>query len=129
MGSPFPGRWDVREFGWVLLRRPLYTTRTRDIAAIVVGACVPETTGAYASGGSEIRLATYGTLAPGRQNHGQLSDLPGRWLVGYVHGSLVEDGWGAEVGYPALIPTGPGTGVPRSTSLLTRVSLLRRSTS
>ena len=37
MGSPFPGRWDVREFGWVLLRRALYTTRTRDIAVIVVG--------------------------------------------------------------------------------------------
>ena len=28
------------------------------------------------------RLATYGTLAPGRQNYDQLSDLVGRWLVG-----------------------------------------------
>jgi len=55
------------------------------------------------AGGAEIRLATYGTLAPGRQNHGQLSDLPGRWLVGHVRGSLVDAGWGAELGFPALI--------------------------
>jgi gamma-glutamylcyclotransferase (GGCT)/AIG2-like uncharacterized protein YtfP len=50
-----------------------------------------------------MRLATYGTLAPGRQNHGELSDLAGRWLVGHVRGSLVDAGWGAELGYPALV--------------------------
>jgi len=61
------------------------------------------TTGDGVTGGPEMRLATYGTLAPGRQNHGQLSDLSGRWLVGYVRGSLVEAGWGAKLGYPALI--------------------------
>jgi gamma-glutamylcyclotransferase (GGCT)/AIG2-like uncharacterized protein YtfP len=55
------------------------------------------------SGGPEMRLATYGTLAPGRPNHGQLGDLPGRWLVGQVRGSLVEAGWGATLGYPGLI--------------------------
>jgi gamma-glutamylcyclotransferase (GGCT)/AIG2-like uncharacterized protein YtfP len=53
--------------------------------------------------GPEMRLATYGTLAPGRQNHGQLSDLPGRWLVGHVRGSLIEAGWGAKLGYPGMI--------------------------
>ena len=55
------------------------------------------------------RLATYGTLAPGRQNHAQLSDLVGRWLVGHVHGWLVNSGWGAALGYPGLIldPDGP----------------------
>ena len=53
--------------------------------------------------GPEMRLATYGTLAPGRQNHGQLSDLPGRWLVGHVRGSLIEAGWGATLGYPGMI--------------------------
>jgi gamma-glutamylcyclotransferase (GGCT)/AIG2-like uncharacterized protein YtfP len=53
--------------------------------------------------GAEIRLATYGTLAPGRQNHNQLSDLAGSWLVGHVRGSLVEAGWGAKLGYPALV--------------------------
>lgn len=56
-----------------------------------------------ATGGAEIRLATYGTLAPGRENHGELSDLPGRWLAGHVRGTLVEGGWGAALGYPALI--------------------------
>lgn len=61
------------------------------------------TTGDRVTGGPEIRLATYGTLAPGRRNHGQLSDLPGRWLVGHVHGVLVEAGWGAELGYPGLM--------------------------
>jgi gamma-glutamylcyclotransferase (GGCT)/AIG2-like uncharacterized protein YtfP len=66
------------------------------------------TTGPRASGGLEVRLATYGTLAPGRQNHRQLSDLPGRWLVGYVHGTLVEEGWGADLGFPALIPNPDG---------------------
>lgn len=50
-----------------------------------------------------MRLATYGTLAPGRLNHGQLTDLPGRWLVGHVRGSLVDAGWGAELGFPALL--------------------------
>ena len=54
-------------------------------------------------GGPEMRLATYGTLAPGRPNHGELSDLSGRWVVGHVRGSLVEAGWGADVGYPGLI--------------------------
>jgi gamma-glutamylcyclotransferase (GGCT)/AIG2-like uncharacterized protein YtfP len=55
------------------------------------------------AGGAEMRLATYGTLAPGRPNHGQLTDLPGRWLVGHVRGSLVDAGWGAKLGFPALI--------------------------
>jgi gamma-glutamylcyclotransferase (GGCT)/AIG2-like uncharacterized protein YtfP len=55
------------------------------------------------AGGPETRLATYGTLAPGRPNHGELSDPPGRWLVGHVRGSLLEAGWGADLGYPGLI--------------------------
>ena len=56
-----------------------------------------------ASRGPEIRLATYGTLAPGQPNSGQLSDLPGRWLVGHVRGSLADAGWGAQLGYPGLV--------------------------
>lgn len=55
------------------------------------------------TGGADMRLVTYGTLAPGRPNHGQLTGLSGRWLVGHVRGSLVEAGWGAEFGYPGLI--------------------------
>lgn len=53
-------------------------------------------------------LATYGTLAPGRANHHHLSNLGGRWLTGKVRGNLVQRGWGAEFGYPALIPADDG---------------------
>jgi gamma-glutamylcyclotransferase (GGCT)/AIG2-like uncharacterized protein YtfP len=55
------------------------------------------------------RLATYGSLAPGRPNHHHLADLRGRWFPGEVRGRLVEEGWGAPLGYPALVldPDGP----------------------
>ncbi len=49
------------------------------------------------------RLATYGTLSPGRPNHHQLSGLTGEWLRGSVRGDLYEDGWGAAQGYPGLV--------------------------
>ena len=49
------------------------------------------------------RLATYGTLAPGRANHHQLSGLAGRWSEATVRGRLVEEGWGADLGFPGLI--------------------------
>ena len=50
------------------------------------------------------RLAAYGTLAPGRPNHHRLSGLAGAWRVGKVRGTLVQKGWGAALGYPALVP-------------------------
>lgn len=74
------------------------------------------------TGGAEVRLATYGTLVPGRQNHGQLADLPGRWLVGHVRGSLVDAGWGAELGFPALILDPDGA--PIEVSVLESEALL-----
>ena len=52
--------------------------------------------------GAERRLAVYGTLAPGEPNHGQVADLEGRWSGGVVWGRMVEEGWAAELGYPAL---------------------------
>jgi gamma-glutamylcyclotransferase (GGCT)/AIG2-like uncharacterized protein YtfP len=52
---------------------------------------------------AEHRLATYGTLGPGRPNHDQLSALEGRWVRGHVRGTLVEAGWGADYGFPALV--------------------------
>src|SRR5918993_417143 len=59
--------------------------------------------------GAVHRLATYGSLAPGRPNHHQLDGLDGRWSRGHIHGTLVDAGWGAGLGYPALIldPDGP----------------------
>jgi gamma-glutamylcyclotransferase (GGCT)/AIG2-like uncharacterized protein YtfP len=62
------------------------------------------------SGGEE-RLATYGTLAPGRANHAQLSGLSGRWLSGHVRGTLLQAGWGAALGYPGLILDADGAEV------------------
>jgi gamma-glutamylcyclotransferase (GGCT)/AIG2-like uncharacterized protein YtfP len=53
--------------------------------------------------GAESRLATYGTLAPGRRNHHQLAGLTGRWLRGTIRGRLVEAGWGAALGFPGLV--------------------------
>ena len=52
---------------------------------------------------AEIRLATYGSLAPGRVNHHQLAALNGQWRQGTVQGRLVEAGWGAALGFPGLI--------------------------
>jgi gamma-glutamylcyclotransferase (GGCT)/AIG2-like uncharacterized protein YtfP len=62
---------------------------------------------------AECRLVAYGTLASGRPNHHQLDGLNGRWLGGRVRGALVQQGWGAALGYPALIldPEGPAVEV------------------
>ncbi|WP_191841387.1 gamma-glutamylcyclotransferase family protein [Catellatospora chokoriensis] len=59
------------------------------------------------------RLATYGSLAPGKPNHHQLNDLAGRWFPGHVHGRLIEQGWGSALGFPGLAvdPDGERVGV------------------
>ena len=49
------------------------------------------------------RLAVYGTLAPGRSNHHQVAMLRGTCRTGTVRGQLLPNGWGAALGYPALI--------------------------
>jgi gamma-glutamylcyclotransferase (GGCT)/AIG2-like uncharacterized protein YtfP len=57
------------------------------------------------------RLATYGSLAPGRPNHHQLDGMDGRWYQGQVHGTLINAGWGAGLGYPALVLASDGAPV------------------
>ncbi len=57
------------------------------------------------------RLATYGTLAPGRVNSHQLAELEGVWRQGTVTGRLVEAGWGAKLGFPGLILDSAGDAV------------------
>ncbi|HEY7515716.1 MAG TPA: gamma-glutamylcyclotransferase [Vicinamibacteria bacterium] len=53
--------------------------------------------------GAHHRLAVYGSLGPGKSNHGQLAGLEGRWLGGLsVRGHLVQEGWGSGTGYPGL---------------------------
>lgn len=61
----------------------------------------------------DTRLAIYGSLAPGRVNHHQISGLAGTWLRGTVRGKLFSSAWGAALGFPGLIldPLGPSIDV------------------
>lgn len=52
---------------------------------------------------AQMRLATYGTLAPGGPNNNRLAALKGFWRQGTIRGRLSEAGWGATLGYPGLI--------------------------
>ena len=60
-----------------------------------------------------MRLAVYGSLAPGQSNHHQLDGLAGRWRRGTVRGRLDAEGWAAPVGYLGLVldPHGPAVDV------------------
>ena len=51
----------------------------------------------------DTRLATYGTLSPGRMNHHQLAQLEGHWQRGTVRGKLLDVGWGSALGFLGLI--------------------------
>ena len=55
------------------------------------------------------RLASYGSLAPGKVNNHQLDGPRGHWIPGTVNGKLFEGGWGSALGFPALIldPSAP----------------------
>ena len=51
------------------------------------------------------RLFVYGTLAPGKPNHGVMEGIPGNWVAASVKGKLLEEGWGIEHGCPGIIPS------------------------
>ncbi len=61
---------------------------------------------------ARFRLASYGTLAPGRHNHHIMDGMTGSWSEGFVRGKLLEVGWGNTQGYPALVPDPDGEKVP-----------------
>lgn len=63
----------------------------------------PEPDDDTSPGQSDHRLAVYGTLAPGRSNHGQARRSVGRWINGWVRGVLHRGGWGATYGYPGIV--------------------------
>jgi len=48
-------------------------------------------------------LFLYGTLGPGRPNAHVMEGIGGSWQDAYVVGRLIDEGWGAEAGYPALV--------------------------
>jgi gamma-glutamylcyclotransferase (GGCT)/AIG2-like uncharacterized protein YtfP len=58
------------------------------------------------------RLAIYGTLAPGKPNHHVVQPLGGEWCDGFVEGDMLDVGWGAAMGYRALLPRLGGESVP-----------------
>ena len=58
------------------------------------------------------RLFTYGSLQPGGPNEQVLDGIEGEWRAGAVTGFLVEAGWGATMGYPALRLDDAGDAVP-----------------
>jgi gamma-glutamylcyclotransferase (GGCT)/AIG2-like uncharacterized protein YtfP len=53
-------------------------------------------------------LFVYGTLAPGRDNDHVLKSISGVWAEACVRGKLFSEGWGAALGYPAMIVDGAG---------------------
>ncbi len=48
------------------------------------------------------KLFVYGTLRPKGPNTHILEDIGGHFLKASVRGRLINSGWGAELGYPAL---------------------------
>ena len=57
------------------------------------------------------RLFVYGTLAPGRANHEVLRDIPGTWRQASLRGRLYDEGWGAGMGCPGIVPDSNGESV------------------
>lgn len=49
------------------------------------------------------RLFVYGTLAPGQPNEHLLAFINGTWEHATVRGTLHQKGWGATLGYPAIV--------------------------
>ncbi len=49
------------------------------------------------------RLFVYGTLAPGRPNEHLLNEIGGSWEEATLTGTLHPEGWGATMGYPAIV--------------------------
>ncbi len=47
-------------------------------------------------------LIVYGSLAPGRDNHQEMRNIPGKWKEAIIHGKLMESGWGQQLGYPGI---------------------------
>jgi gamma-glutamylcyclotransferase (GGCT)/AIG2-like uncharacterized protein YtfP len=58
-----------------------------------------------------LRLFVYGTLAPGRPNHHVLGGIPGTWEAAVLRGRLYDEGWGAALGSPGIVPSPDGEAV------------------
>lgn len=50
------------------------------------------------------KLFIYGTLGPGQPNEYLMTDIGGTWTPASTKGTLLKEGWGADLGYPGIIP-------------------------
>ncbi len=50
------------------------------------------------------RLFIYGSLGPGRPNEPVMTAIGGEWVVASVRGRLINAGWGAQLGFPGMVP-------------------------
>ncbi|KQN51906.1 hypothetical protein ASE93_01735 [Serratia sp. Leaf50] len=55
-----------------------------------------------------LSLFVYGTLGPNRPNAHILERIGGTWQEGYVLGTLLNKGWGADMGYPGIVLNNSG---------------------
>ena len=55
-----------------------------------------------------LRLFVYGTLAPGKPNHTVVAHIPGDWQPATLKGKLLDQGWGAKMGCPGIVPCEDG---------------------
>lgn len=69
------------------------------------------------------RLAVYGSLAPGKQNHHQMAGMQGTWRSAVLRGSLRNEGWGASQGYLGF--RWDGTDTPIAAQVFTSADLPR----
>jgi gamma-glutamylcyclotransferase (GGCT)/AIG2-like uncharacterized protein YtfP len=95
----------------VALGLPISESASTKLAYVTVDDTESRRNGGPGAYGALQRLATYGTLAPGRPNHHQLDGLEGCWMTGYVDGILLDAGWGATLGYPALVLDPAGSAI------------------
>lgn len=58
------------------------------------------------------RLALYGTLRRGEENHWLVRSIAGTWTVGTVSGWTYSIGWGPAEGYPGITLDAAGNRVP-----------------
>lgn len=63
---------------------------------------------------TEHRLATYGSLSPGKLNNDQLNGIDGFWRSGLIRGRLVDAGQGSQIGFPGLVLDAEAFGIPVS---------------
>ncbi|MDJ0918403.1 MAG: gamma-glutamylcyclotransferase [Woeseiaceae bacterium] len=48
-------------------------------------------------------LFVYGSLQPSKENAFRLERIGGQWIKGSIRGTLLDRGWGAGIGFPAVI--------------------------